>query len=308
MTATMTTARGYHTATVLQNGQVLVAGGLGSSVNYLRNAELYNPTTGEWTAVGSLNKAREFHTATLLPTGQVLVAGGDEGSTSILGTAELYDPSSQGWSLTGSLNIARAGHTAALLANGQVLVAGGGNGSGSGGDDGLGDFSSAELYDPSGGNWMLTGSLNTARAGHTATLLPDGKALAAAGGQGSLPNYLSSAEVYDPNSGTWTTSASLNIARYSPTATLLHNGKVLVVGGEEGSASVNPTAELYDPTINPATGTWTVTGSLNTARNQTTATLLPNGQVLVAGGVRVRTTPLLFPALSYTIRPVRIGR
>ena len=116
-----------HTATLLPNGKVLVAGGYNSG--YLTSAELYDPASGSWSATGSLNTARQAHTATLLPNGKVLVAGGDNGS-GYLTSAELYDPASGSWSATGSLNTARYFHTATLLPNGKVLVAGGLNGSG----------------------------------------------------------------------------------------------------------------------------------------------------------------------------------
>ena len=122
-TGSMGTARYDHTATLLQSGKVLVAGGQGSS-GFLSNAELYDPATGLWTATGSLGTARRFHTATLLQSGKVLVAGG-QGSSGFLSSAELYDPATGLWTATGSLTSARYLHTATLLSNGKVLVAGG---------------------------------------------------------------------------------------------------------------------------------------------------------------------------------------
>jgi hypothetical protein len=107
-----------------------------------------------------------------------------------------------------------------------------------------------------GGAFLVTGSLNTARYDHTATLLPSGMVLVAGGYNGG---YLASAELYDPASGAWTATGSLNTARASYTATLLPNGMVLVAGGEDNS-DLLASAELYDP----ASGTWTATGSLNT--------------------------------------------
>jgi hypothetical protein len=155
-----------------------------------------------------------------------------------------------------------------LLPNGKVLVAGGWNTIN-------GYLTSAELYDPASGNWSTTGGLNTARAGHTATLLPNGKVLVAAG----VAPYLSSAELYDPASGSWSTTGSLSTARSGHTATLLSNGEVLVAGGYYNGTPLSST-ELYDP----ASGSWSATGSLNTARDDHTATLLPNDKVLIAGG------------------------
>ena len=152
-TGSLNTARYGHTATLLPNGKMLVAGGGGSS-GFLSSAELYDPASGTWTATGSLNSARYLHTATLLPNGKVLVAGGYYGVAST--GAELYDPASGTWTATGSLNAARADHTATLLPNGKVLVAGG---------FGItsGVLTSVELYDPASGTWSATGNLNTAR-------------------------------------------------------------------------------------------------------------------------------------------------
>src|SRR5690349_19658390 len=111
----------------------------------------------------------------------------------------------------------------------------------------------------SAGTWTATGSMNTLRADHTATLLANGKGLVA-GGFG--PNgMVASAELYDPSTGTWAATGSLNTARDDYTATLLANGKVLVAGGF-GPNGVVASAELYDP----STGTWAATGSMNTGR------------------------------------------
>src|SRR5882757_391273 len=117
-TGDLGTARFSHTATLLLNGQGLVAGGVGSDgLTVLASAELYDPATGVWTATGNMHAPRESHTATLRPNGQVLVVNGVKG--------ELYDPATGMWTATGNLTTARSGHTATLLLNGQVLVAGG---------------------------------------------------------------------------------------------------------------------------------------------------------------------------------------
>ncbi|PYL08557.1 MAG: hypothetical protein DME33_06870 [Verrucomicrobia bacterium] len=275
--------RRRHTATLLPNGQVLVTGGtpcgdvIGDCPPSPRgSAELYDPITGTWTETGSFDIARWYHTATLLPNGQVLVAGGIAGNPQDPGesltSAELYDLATGTWRPTGSMSIAHSHHTATLLPSGQVLVAGGYSGS---------NALSAELYDPATGVWTPTGSLSVGRWDHTATLLPDGQVLVA-GGIGNDFNSMASAELYDPATGNWRKTGSMAHERSSHAATLLPNGQVLVAGGE-GVCCPFPfwtSAELY----NPATGTWVETGSMATGRYLHTATLLPNGQVLVAGG------------------------
>jgi N-acetylneuraminic acid mutarotase len=269
-TGSMTTPRSAHTATLLANGEVLVAGG---SVN---SADLYNPTSGTWRNTGSTSISRRFHTATLLPNGTVLVTGGVNSNNNPLNSAEVYNPSTGTWSTTGPMNAGRFSHTATLLPNGKVLAVGGLNGNGF--------LSSTELYDPATGAWSPTASMSTSRVVHTATLLPAGTVLVAGGRDSLAP--LSSVELYDPATGTWSTTGSMNTARFSHTATLLPNSKVLVIGGNSESGALS-SAELYDP----ATGTWSTTGSVSAARYSHTATLLPNVGVLVVGG-RNSTTRL----------------
>ncbi len=328
-------ARCYHTATLLGNGKVLVTGGEDISGNSTTKCELYDPASGYWTVSkgNHLLTARYMHTATLLPDGRVLVAGGFSTPGTILSSAELYTPGVTGlsWSAAGDMGIARDGHTATLLPNGTVLVAGGLS---------PGVLTSSEFYTPDSGAgaWTSTGSLSQGRCAATATLLPNGKVLVTGGSfyPGFVEESLASAEVFDPNEagGTWTTTGPLAHSRTHHTATLLANGQVLVVAGYEPNAFGVPvplsSAELYDPSepmwwttgvgalnqmrggqtatllpfgtvlvagglgptgwlpnaesYDPATWTWTVTGSLHTARSGHTATLLANGQVLVVGG------------------------
>ena len=259
-TGSLIASRGYHTATLLPNGKVLVVGGRnGNAFPFARaDAELYDPTTARFERSGTLAIARPGFTATLLPNGNVLLAGGlirNPGDPS----AEVFDSATGTFSVTGNLGTLRMGHTATLLPNGDVLLAGGAY---------IGDPStSAELYTQSTGTFAPTGSLMAARSDHTATLMRDGKVLLAGGG-------VATAELYDATTGTFSATGSMGVARSAHTATLLPNGKVLLAGG--GVAS----AELYDP----ATGTCAPTGTMATARSSHTATLLPNGKVLVTEG------------------------
>lgn len=282
-TGSMQQARNYFSATLLNNGQVLVVGGSyrGTFVQYgLTSAELYNPATGTFSPTGSLNTGRYGHTATLLNNGMVLIAGGQNSSSGALASAELYDPASGTFSNTGSLSCA-CGFSATLLANGMVLFTGGIDAN----DNAL---TTAELYNPTTGTFVTTGSLNVARAGPSTTLLANGKVLVAGGVYytGTSPNlvvhYLASAELYDPASGTFALTGSLHTARSSQTATVLGNGNVLLAGGQNDGANGGylASSELY----NPATGKFTVTGSLNTPRILHRAHLLASGQVLIVAG------------------------
>jgi hypothetical protein len=239
---TFTTARYSHTATLLPNGQVLVAGGQDASGVATASCELFDYAAGTWTSTGSLPLRRAGSQAILLPSGKVLVTGGLGENNASQASCELYDPVSGTWTVTGSLATARWGHTATLLPKGKVLVAGGIYRAG-GNDTTLG---SCELYDPATGLWSTTGSFNTYREFQTATLLPNGRVLAAGGYQSNTAYYLASTELYDPAAGTWTATADLNHTSAYHTATLLPNGKVLVAGGRGGGGWLS-LAQLFDP-------------------------------------------------------------
>lgn len=168
--------RSFHTATLLPNGKVLVAGGSGNGgIN--ASAEIYDPSNGTWTLTGSLATARTFHSATLLTNGEVIVIGGGDSSGKLV-SAEIYNPSAGIWRNAGTMQTARQSHTATLLPNGLVLVTGGYSPDE---DTNYWDVSvsSVELYDPANQRWTTTNSMSVTRSTHTARLLPDGRVLIA---------------------------------------------------------------------------------------------------------------------------------
>ena len=183
------------------------------------------------------------------------------------------------WTSTGSMHSARASQTAILLANGYVLVAGGTNNNI--------PLAESELYNSASGSWSTTGSMNVARTSARAVLLPNGAVLAMGGCISSdcLGSTTASAEIYNPSTGKWTTTGSMLKGRAEFVAVLLPNGRVLVAGGctsysTNGCVAVTTAAELY----NPSTGKWNSTGAMRAARMAMTATVLPNGNALIAGG------------------------
>jgi hypothetical protein len=278
-TGSMATARTGHTATLLSDGKVLISGGsVGTS--FLSSAELYDPESGTFSLTGAMTTPRWGHTATLLPNGKVLVAGGLNVANSdiYLGSAELYDPRTGTFSATGTMTALRKGHTATLLPNGMVLITGG---------DRTSHWNTAELYDPYTGTFSPTGSLSTTRIYFTATLLPDGNVLIAGGVLVFYSTVYGSTESYDMNSKMFSFSGNMTTARTDHTATLLPDGRVLMTGGltNPGEHSFSDfsvsSAELYDPN----TGISSATGSMTTARQDHTATLLSNGRVLITGGL-----------------------
>lgn len=299
LTGSMSTVRTDHTATLLNNGKVLVAGGVDGSNNVLASAELYNPRTGTWSLTGSMQTPRTNFIARRLSNGEVLAAGGiDNYADPSLTSAELYNPATGTWSAIANMNVGRENFTATLLNNGEVLVAGGDNNNG---QPYISPLASAELYNPTTGTWALTGSMHTARFNQTATLLTDGEVLVAGGDDGYgydlkrnnpqspcfCPHATATAELYNPATGTWKNIHQMHKAREGASAVSIPDGSddILVAGGFQGNQYTGccyyyKTAEIYNPT----TGKWTLTGNMNTARADQTAAQLSAGQDIVIGG------------------------
>ncbi|KYF91617.1 hypothetical protein BE20_14200, partial [Sorangium cellulosum] len=226
-------SRAFHTATLLGDGDVLVAGGYNGSV--VDEALRYDPERGVWSTAGTMS-GRYSHSAVRLLDGSVLVAGG-YGAATYLATAETYDPVGNAWSAAGNLGTARRLHSATLLPNGDVLVAGGTNGT---------HLASAERYSPTARTWSPAGTMPGARSSHAALLLPSGGQVLVAGGfDGSA--YLETTARYDPNaapSAAWTADDVMATARGSHTLVALANGQLLAAGGRNTAVALS-SAELY---------------------------------------------------------------
>lgn len=307
--ARMTYARYSHTATLLQNGKVLVAGGFGNT------AEIFDPVSGVWRATALMNSAHTSHTATLLPSGLVLVVGGD--------VAELFDPQTERWRVTAAPAVSRVNHAAVVLRDGRVMVMGGA---------GTGASTSVELYNPAtdlwamatlppipffaipaavvlqssevlvigagaaiyepvSGNWRQPAPMPAfvASGYRTAVLLSDGRVLATSGETaGSFSGGIftpSQLTIYDPASDRWTAPRQLQTGSFH-TTTLLPTGKVLFTGGLVGSLNITPLApldraQLFDPVTLSLTTTWPMTQR----RFAHAATALSDGKILVTGGI-----------------------
>src|SRR5208282_5238981 len=284
--ANLNTSRYQQSATILNNGQILVVGGVNcptsGSCTYLSSAEVYNPGSSAFTNTGTIAAARSAPAA-LLNNGQVLTAGGYScnaaGNCSSLVSAEIYDPTAGTFSSAGEMTVARRGHTMTVLGDGTVLIAGGENCTSATSCSAL---SSAELYNPTAGTFTPTSNgMSAPRFDASAVALDSGLVLIAGGFDGT--NLPAAAEIYNPATGFTGTGPSLNVPRFDGSATLLNNGRVLVSGGSTCSLPGCPTnaAEIYDPVANAFS---IVTGGMIVPRFNHTATLLTNGDVVVAGG------------------------
>ena len=281
-----------HTATLLNDGRLLVVGGKEKPYGSLGTAEIFDTSTNEWSSAGSTLEPRgEGHTATLIDSG-VLITGGTDSAL-----AEIYDPSTGRWSPAGTMMKARNWASATLLDDGRVLVAGGEDSTVTGSKV----LDSAEIYDPSTGEWTATGSMMQAHSGHSATLF-DGKPFI-------VGEYL--AEIFDPLTETWSNAGEpVRERALGSTATAMKNGEVLVTGGEWhfdasrinragvgsgasfGTGHGGPTARHQLTTMNPLSNSemyntitrqWTSVESMGEPRNNHSAILLDDGRVLVVG-------------------------
>jgi hypothetical protein len=240
-TGSLTTPRMDHVALLLDNGEVLLAGGVGTGWTFLASAEIYDPATGTFSPTGDMSVARESHTITKLQDGRVLITGGHRGRHAaivIYDSAEIYDPSTGRFTTTGRMNVPRHKHDAVLLADGRVLITGGSDES-----DDQGAYTSAEIYDPASGAFSMVSSMPTIRYKHigTSLLLENGQVLIAGGARNAV--------LYDPQKDLFKTVpgdlGTATLSRLFSTATLLQNGSVLITGGYGLSQNVSAKAWIY---------------------------------------------------------------
>lgn len=242
-TGPMVAGRSGHTATLLRDGRVLIAGG--DTASERSKSELFDPLSLTFSPTGALVVPRYEHTATLLDDGTVLVArGSNDGDLSTtLTPAERYDPITGEWRLTGSSARGSVFHAAARLADGRVLVTGGYPG----GMGGAAPVANAEIYDPTSERWTRAEDMPNRREFHTAVTLGDGRVLLAGGivVARDFRTLLSDSVItFDPASGRWVENEPLAFPRYDHTATLLNDGRVLIVGGTIMALGV-PRAALF---------------------------------------------------------------
>jgi hypothetical protein len=305
LTGNMMMPRVGHSATLLPDGRVLVAGGSKpTSIDLTSTAEIYDPATGTFAETGAMAAARAWHAAVLLQDGRVLLVGGDCVYTYCIPSAEVYNPATGVFTSAGHMSVAQKVFSAALLKNGKALVSG---------------TSTIELFDPATG--AFTPLSNAGNYGISMTLLSDGEVLLTsalglflydpandglrplpiswrvsettstplldgsvflAGGWDSIAS--SHTYIYDPATQTLKTQPDMPVPRDFHTATLLRDGRVLIAGGYnedwDGGPRIFSAAELYDPT----TGTFSRTGGMVMHREGHTATLLRDGRVLITGG------------------------
>ena len=275
-TTHLSSVRGHHTATLLNDGRVLIIGGSDGS-SHLDSTEIYDPLVAKFSPLANpMTSVRSGHTATLLHDGTVLITGGYTGNTfSRVDTAELYNPTDGSFTpLPNTMTSVRAYHTATLLHDGTVLITGGRNSSNA-------YLDTAEIYNPSDGSFTpVVNTMTRARADHTAVLLNDGTVLITGGLDGSV--YFDTAELYNPADGSFTLLPNtMTSTRAYHTATLLNDGTVLITGGRNSNNAYLDTAEIY----NPSDGSFTpIVNTMIHARAYHTAILLNDGMVLITGG------------------------
>jgi hypothetical protein len=286
-TGDTTIGRNLGVATLLADGRVLVTGGThtgDTGTVYNREAEIYDPATGTFSATGSMSVPRIGHAAIRLNDGRVLVLGGAQAPMASLASAEIFDPATGTFKPAGNMNAPRETPLVTLLKDGRVLIVGGVEWEGT--DAFI--ILAAEIFDPATSKFTLSGRVQIARFDQAAVALPDGRVLILAGAANSALGpglvYPKEVEAFDPAAGTFSTIGQISEGRDNPTATLLLDGKVLIAGGAANDAQdqavISNTVEVFDP----ASGVSSTPTSMSEGRLFHVAQALADGRVLLAGG------------------------
>ena len=298
--------RTYHTASLLPDGTVLVAGGTGRVVlkegedeplwrgsKDLNSAEIYDPKTDEWENAPDMTYKKQLAQAITLEDGRVMIIGGRSG-VSTLSSNEIYDPEDNSWSEVEPMMQSRMSHSAVKLIDNTILVTGGME------SVVMGDtLSSAEIYDPLQNSWSEVAKLTRARLGHRSTLLPDGRVLVTGGTtvvEADLLGPETTAEIYDPILNEWTLISTELLARKDHSTVLTPGGKVILIGGADTAGAGVLPIESYDIENNE----WSVISNLPEGRNLLTATTLRDGSIMVVGGGTIQGFIADFP--DHTLR------
>lgn len=260
----MHSARIGHTATLLQDGRVLVVGGLGHKLQPLASAELYDASRNVWTAASPLPGTRFSQSASLLPDGSVLIVGGIVNAV-ISRSTLIFRPDRGTWEPGPSTLYPHAQQDSLTLPDGRILLAGGYGGP-------------PEIFDPKTRVWSAVASPGF-RTHPVLASLGNGQVLLAAG-DNHAGHAVASARLFDPGTGHWRRTTSLGTPRDTPIGAELPDGRVLVAGGGGPHLRILRSAEIYDAN----SGTWERTGSLRQGRSAATAAVLLDGTVLVCGG------------------------
>lgn len=281
--------RMFHTSTLLRDGRVLVTGGLDQSFVAQASAELFNPSTNQWSSARDMPDGRSRHSATLLNDGTVLVAGGCDTNCNLPKTVSLYDPVSNTWTYVADMPYGQSDHEAVRLNDGSVLLIGGVIGGGA-------SLRSTLRYDPIVDAWSDAGEMSTYRYGFVAVVLGDGRVLVAGGDSGGSI-ATASVDIYDPATNSWQPGPALNSARAAHAGSLLKDGRVLVAGGYTGNVAPIASYETFDPIAN----TWSATQEpLSEGMTFGRAVRLADGAVLFGPGGRNPSSWLLVPGVSAT--------
>lgn len=288
-TARMNLPRFMHTATLLDDGRVLVTGGYqGPEERPTTSAEIYDPAMGTWTFTsGPMRVARAGHTATLLADHRVMVVGGTDqrhagGDGACLADVEIYDPVADTWTEAAPMTEPRCGHVAVGTNDGRVQVAGGYL-------PGLSElYWTGETYDPVEGRWSVTDGVPGKRAGAAAMLLPNGDAFVAGGIVCCVNGYanLRSTTIYDATTTRWYSGNPMLLTRSETALVQLDAATLLIAGGNTANQGDNSwhsvaSVETYDL----ETRTWREIAPMVQARQSHETLALPSGRVMVLGGV-----------------------